>query len=512
MKNIIILIFLSLSQLASSATFYVATNGNDNNSGSIDSPFKTINKAWSRVSAGDIIYVRGGTYTYSMMPSTTLNNKSGTSGNLIKIWNYSGEFPVIDYSAETFTTQKIGIQMTGSNYIHIKGIRVTGIKQPVSGNTSQYGFLLWNNVSNCIFEQIETDHIGGWGVVIGDNCNNNLFSNCDSHHNADPYSTSSPYGGADGFESGSASSTNNTFRGCRAWWNSDDGWDLRIYNGTVTIDNCWSFWNGYRPGTSTPAGNGEGFKLGPKQSPSTTNVLRTVTNCLAFENYATGFSCLNAGYYNFYSVLYNNTAYKNRKGYNYSDAGMVTTLRNNIDYANGTVPSINAANTHNHNTWNGGVSVTDADFVSCSSSGIDGPRQADGSLPVLNFLKLSPTSDLIDAGVNAGLTYNGSAPDLGCFESGSGSTPPPATPVYVSSAIENATPTVIEMTYNLSLANVAPAASAFTVRVNSTTRSVSSVAIISGRVRLTLSGAVVSGDAVTVAYTKPSSNPLQTSA
>jgi uncharacterized repeat protein (TIGR02059 family) len=85
-------------------------------------------------------------------------------------------------------------------------------------------------------------------------------------------------------------------------------------------------------------------------------------------------------------------------------------------------------------------------------------------------------------------------------------------PVYVSSVIANATPTLLEMTYSLSLANVVPAASAFTVRVNSVNRTVSSVAIVSGKVRLTLASPVVYGDVVTVAYTKPASNPLQSTA
>ncbi len=87
----------------------------------------------------------------------------------------------------------------------------------------------------------------------------------------------------------------------------------------------------------------------------------------------------------------------------------------------------------------------------------------------------------------------------------------PAIPVYSSSVIENSAPTALTMTYNLSLANVVPSASAFTVRVNSSARTVSSVAIVSGKVRLTLSSPVSFGDVVTVAYTKPSTNPLQTS-
>src|SRR5664279_274290 len=85
-------------------------------------------------------------------------------------------------------------------------------------------------------------------------------------------------------------------------------------------------------------------------------------------------------------------------------------------------------------------------------------------------------------------------------------------PVYVSSAIQNATPSLLEMTYNLSLANIIPAASSFSVLVNSTARTVSTVAISGTKVQLTLSGPVVYGDIVTVSYTKPSVNAIQTAA
>jgi hypothetical protein len=67
------------------------------------------------------------------------------------------------------------------------------------------------------------------------------------------------------------------------------------------------------------------------------------------------------------------------------------------------------------------------------------------------------------------------------------------------------------MTYSTTLANIVPAASAFTVQVNSVTRTVSSVSISGTKVLLTLSSPVVYGNTVTVAYTKPATNPLQTS-
>lgn len=85
-----------------------------------------------------------------------------------------------------------------------------------------------------------------------------------------------------------------------------------------------------------------------------------------------------------------------------------------------------------------------------------------------------------------------------------------AVPVYVSSVIENATPTILTLTYSLALANIVPDVSAFTVTVAGTARAVSSVAITDKQVKLTLSSAVKKGEAVTVAYTKPSTNPLQT--
>jgi hypothetical protein len=85
-------------------------------------------------------------------------------------------------------------------------------------------------------------------------------------------------------------------------------------------------------------------------------------------------------------------------------------------------------------------------------------------------------------------------------------------PVFVSSAVENSTSSVVEMNYNLALAAIVPAASAFQVTVNSVSRNINSVAVSGTRVLLTLVSPVVYGDVVTVGYTKPSSSPLQTPA
>jgi hypothetical protein len=83
-------------------------------------------------------------------------------------------------------------------------------------------------------------------------------------------------------------------------------------------------------------------------------------------------------------------------------------------------------------------------------------------------------------------------------------------PVYVSSVIENSAPAVLVMTYTLTLANIIPDASSFIVNVNSVPRAVSSVAITDNNVMLTLSSAAVKDDVVTVSYTVPATNPVQT--
>lgn len=87
----------------------------------------------------------------------------------------------------------------------------------------------------------------------------------------------------------------------------------------------------------------------------------------------------------------------------------------------------------------------------------------------------------------------------------------PPVPVFSGATVENSAPTVVVMSYSLSLASVIPATSAFTISVNGTERTVSSVSVSGNRVLLTLSSRVNYGDVITLSYNKPSASPLQTS-
>jgi uncharacterized repeat protein (TIGR02059 family) len=87
----------------------------------------------------------------------------------------------------------------------------------------------------------------------------------------------------------------------------------------------------------------------------------------------------------------------------------------------------------------------------------------------------------------------------------------PAVPTLSSAAVENSAPSVIVMSYNINLASITPSASVFSVTVNGTARTVSSVSVSGNKVSLTLSSSINYGDVVKLSYTKPSTSPLQTS-
>jgi parallel beta-helix repeat protein len=79
------------------ATYYVATTGSNSNSGSISSPWLTIKFAVSQLTAGDTLYIRGGTYTGT---NNTINSQtgtvpSGTSTSPVTICGFTGETVIL---------------------------------------------------------------------------------------------------------------------------------------------------------------------------------------------------------------------------------------------------------------------------------------------------------------------------------------------------------------------------------------------------------------------------------
>ena len=420
---------------AAAQVYYVAPSGSDSAAGTQAAPWASIARAQTAAQPGDTVYFRGGIYAYTRANSSCTSqtarvdaitlNKSGSSGNPIRYWAYPGERPVFDFSRMTDNCRIKGFNVTGS-YLHLKGFEVTGVPQNNNLNAESWG--LWISGSNNIFEQIDTHHHMGTGLFINGG-GANLVLNSDSHDNYDLRSSDGPGENADGFGSHytPAGRPANVFRGCRAWWNADDGYDLISTYSPVIIENSWSWRNGYVPGTTTPSGNGAGFKVGGFGAEYDAGAVKhTVRFSVAFLNKAAGF------YSNHHPVAndyFNNTGYGNHpnfdmRGIDSSGASVGRgNLRNNIAYSGTATANMTGTNA-SFNSWNLGLTLSDSQFLSVSTSGWDAPRQADGSLPVLPHLRPTANSTVIDRGTNVGLPYSGPAPDLGAFESGSAPRPP----------------------------------------------------------------------------------------
>ncbi len=514
MKKFLILTFLVINSLASAKTYFISPTGNDaTGNGTISAPWFTLDHIWELeiLVPGDTVYMRGGIYYNTLPNGNRLYEIHGTKSNMICILNYPNEWPIFDYTYQTASDYLFGLRINNTSYVKIKGLEIRNINNGPVGEYMAVCQIL--NSNYVVFEHIIGHNTGNQGYECANN-DSIYFINCDEYNH---------FGGNNGdgwqmsnYLAGGGQRGVYILKGCRAWNCDDDGFDNYWNDGIVEYDSCWAFSNGRLFETG-----GNGFKLGYTPAASDGRIQRVLTHCIAAFNDIIGFCDNNADVRIHY---YNNLAYHN--GYNAVGAssgmgwGFWSTnthqdwevYRNNISYAN-----YNAAITayseidDQYNSWNTipGVALTDADFENLTEGQLSGARQADGSLPNITFGRLVAGSDCIDAGINIGFSFNGSAPDLGWSEASSGSATP-AAPVYVSSVIENATPSRLEMTYNLNLANVVPASSAFSVLVNSSARTVSAVAISGTKVLLTLANPVVFGDAVTVAYIKPASNPIQT--
>ncbi|MDO7850277.1 T9SS type A sorting domain-containing protein [Hymenobacter convexus] len=490
-KQYLLALLLAVSFSPAFATkFYVAPTGNDTNPGTITAPFLTIQRAQAvmlanstpasttTISTGDTVYIRGGTYMmqnsqiagYSTVANgnyayITLLNISGVAGKRVNYWAYPGEQPVFNYANVDPNATNAGapnpppyrlsaFEVTGG-YIHIRGLEIVGLRVPVVGPTvntlsicvSQSGAL-----GNNIFERLSM-HDGqaiGFYMTRG---GNTLVLNCDAYRNNDnvnaPNSTGTANGGnVDGFGAhvNQTTYTGNVFRGCRAWQNSDDGFDCITNNAAVTFENCWAFYNGYTP-KFVSRGDGNGFKAGgygTGANPSVPNPIprNVVQGCVSVRNKANGFY---ANHHLGGLTFVDNTAYRNGGGsssanynmLNRSNASLATNtdvpgyghiVQNNISYS----PAVVGADLTNcdpttstvdHNTFapnSVGVTVSSSDFLSIDTTLLRSPRQADGSLPIIQTLRLAPGSALIDAGTTANyptsFTYTGSAPDVGAYE------------------------------------------------------------------------------------------------
>lgn len=430
-------VLLALSVHA--ATYYASPKGIGDGS-SYFSPTTFSTGVAKLQNGGDTLYLLEGTYEFTDKVSI---NKQGSVSKRIVIAGYPGDQVVLDFHKVPYGTRGVTVH-ANSLYIHIKDLAIA-----YSGKNN-----LYCEGSYCLFENLNIYGSADTGCQMKKGGNNTIL-NCDSHDNFDyetmSGSTANFGGNADGFADKQFTGPGNHYIGCRAWNNSDDGWDFfqRVSTSNTVIENCICYQNGapYYNMTNNPRakttdkawfdskvgaqmtdrygntititldrypcqGNGNGFKMGGGY----TDHKILIHHCLAVGNYARGFDQNNNGGTMW---LYNNTGYDNYVNYGFTTAYGRNTIQNCISYAskNSDAYQSQTVVTIDHNSWNNGFSVAARDFQSLDTMQILAPRQADGTLPDGTCLRLANGSNLIDAGIDVNLGYNGNAPDLGCYES-----------------------------------------------------------------------------------------------
>jgi hypothetical protein len=358
--------------------------------------------AVANATPGETIYIRGGNYVFN---SPINFNNNGSNGNMISLMAYpeDGDRPKFDFSSMSESSSNRGIQLNG-NYWHVKGIDVYG-----AGDNGMFIRGSHNLIEFCTFS-FNRDT----GLQIGNGGSHNVILNCDSFFNAD-----SSIENADGFACKLDAGDENKFIGCRAWQNLDDGWDGYLRgtdNITTYYEQCWAFKNGYLADGTVSGGDGNGFKTGGSDNKDLKH--NTIfKNCIAAGNLVDGFDHnSNRGDIE----IFNSAAFQNGRNINFGSTNRANLLRikNTVSFAsvNGN-DSFSATTTDiNFNGWQAGLITNNNDFVSVDIELLAAPRNPDGSLPNINFLKLVSGSDLIDAGVDVGLPFIGGAPDVNVFE------------------------------------------------------------------------------------------------
>src|SRR3989339_90090 len=183
---VFVLLFLGVGKSVNAATYYVATAGNDNCTGTAQTIGISGNCAWKTLakvngrtfSPGDsILFKRGDTWNERLLiPS------SGTTGNPITFGAYgTGNKPVFDGTGVTLPLNHGLIRGENKNYITLENIRVQNVGIGKVQENTGIGFY---GSSNIKIQNCEVNNSDSSGIRMNVSSNVELFYNDVSVTNA----------------------------------------------------------------------------------------------------------------------------------------------------------------------------------------------------------------------------------------------------------------------------------------------------------------------------------------
>jgi hypothetical protein len=145
--------------------YFVSPTGDDGAAGNIDLPWKTLENSANKLSAGDILYIRGGEY---ILTQAVLYKKSGTQENPIIYAAYENEKPVFDAGGINFHLEKekynFGVE-TGAVFVYqAEHIQIIGIHIK---NSHGHGIAVRDS-NNIVIDNCTTENTFCCGISLWD--------------------------------------------------------------------------------------------------------------------------------------------------------------------------------------------------------------------------------------------------------------------------------------------------------------------------------------------------------
>ena len=379
---------------SSHADLWVATDGDDSNSGSFSSPFETVREGMNQLEtepAGTTLGIKGGTYNESGTSRIRVEY-SGTESDPYRIVGFDS--PIINLANVSVDDFTAAFQIEWSEYVKVIGLHFQ--------ESPGYGFRF----------DADLDHVEAIDCASGFHENTGfytrpldatvdesiLFKRCEGYANRRPGNTD-----ADGF--GMADQDHWVrYEECIGHHNHDDGFDAHFANGDI-YERCAAWRNGFDMDENLwPESDGFGWKGGGSESGPI-----HMYDCLMWDNER-------------YAIIFN-------------DQSFTCTMHNC------TLVNLAGDTDNNPNIGEWGAGAGDHEIRNCHSQNknddhINNPQYVDdqynnwnsetssGDNPDVHstdpthplFMHLTETSQARDDGTDVGREFSGSAPDLGCFD------------------------------------------------------------------------------------------------
>ena len=307
--GLIVVVLMLSPDVTHAAIYYVATTGNNSNPGSQTQPFRTINKGFSVLSAGDTLEIKGGTYPESIhltggFPtgnswSNPVTIKAADGETVTVRPNVAGEWQVFNFGS------------SGVQYIIMDGLIIDAVK-------TRQGVNIHSGAHHIRLQNVEIKNATEQGIIIVGQYTGisdyNEFLNMNVHNN-----------GTTNKDHGIYMATNNNLVENGEWYDNA-GYGIHLFNGYGLQANDNIIRSNRVHGNGWAGGGGIILSSGLRNS---------AYNNIVWDNIH-GMSVAYNGVAD--TKLYNNTVYDNKggKGIRIRPGSTNTTVMNNIVYANGT--------------------------------------------------------------------------------------------------------------------------------------------------------------------------------